>query len=152
MNHGSKRTGTGVSHHYAAALEAHLASGRKTSLRRAGELGRQAVAAGLATSDLAKIHEQALMRMVSSGDSSRTNDGKIARAAPFFIEALGPFKNTHRAAVVKNGHLDRLNGTMHRRTLELADAKRLLKREFERSKSLRGRPQEERASTTASCF
>jgi len=128
--------GMGVSRQYASALATHLASGRKTSLRTAGELGRRAVAAGLETSDLAKIHEQALIRLVSSGDSSRTNDGKVARAAPFFIEALGPFENTHRAAVVKNGHLDRLNETMHRRTVELADAKRRLKREFVRRQSL----------------
>ena len=127
--------GMGVSRQYTAALEAHLASGRKTSLRTAGELGRRAVAAGLETSDLAKIHEKALIRLVSSGDSFGTKDGKIARAAPFFIEALGPFENTHRAAVVKNGHLDRLNGTMHRRTVELAEAKRQLKREFVRRKS-----------------
>src|SRR4030095_10842766 len=136
VSHGSKRMGMGVSREYAAALKAHLASGRKTSLRTAGELGRRAVAAGLETSDLARIHEQALIRLVSSRDSSRTHDAQIARAAPFFIEALGPFENTHRAAVVKNGHLDRLNGTMHRRTVELADAKRRLKREFVRRQSV----------------
>lgn len=125
-----------MSRRYAAALEAHLANGHGKSLRTAGDLGRQAVAAGLEMSDLAKIHEQALIRLVSSGGSPRINDGKITRAAPFFIEALGPFENTHRAAVVKNGHMDRLNGTMRRRTVELADAKRRLKREFTRRKSL----------------
>ena len=119
MSHQSRRMGASVSRQYAVALETHLASGRKTSLRTAGELGRRAVAAGLETSDLAKIHEQALIRLVSTRDSARTNDGKIARAAPFFIEALGPFENTHRAAVVKNSRLDRLNGTMDRLTAEL---------------------------------
>jgi len=125
-----------VSRRYATALKSHLASRRTPSLRRAGDLGHLAIAAGLGSSDLAKIHEQALIRLVSSGDSPRTMDGKIARAAPFFIKALGSFESNHRAAVEANGHLSRLNGSMHRRTLELAGAKRQLKREFVRRKHL----------------
>jgi len=117
-------------------LRKHLAQGPGASLRTAGKLGRLAVAAGLETSDLAKIHEQALISLVSHSASSGTNDGKITRAATFFIEALGPFENTRRAPLEKNGHLNRLKGTMRRRTVELADAKRQLKREFVHRKTL----------------
>ena len=151
MSHGSKRMAMGVSRQYAAALEAHVASGRKTGHGTAGELARRAVAAGHETSDLAKIHEQALIRLVSPGDSSETNDGKLARAAPFFIEALGPLENTRRPAGMKNTHLERLNETMRRRTAELADAKRRLKRELVRRQSIEAALKESREHTP-SCF
>ena len=136
MHRGSTRKSIGVSRRYGAALRKHLAQGPGASLRTAGKLGRLAVAAGLETSDLAKIHEQALISLVSHSASSGTNDGKITRAATFFIEALGPFENTRRAPLEKNGHLNRLKGTMRRRTVELADAKRQLKREFVHRKTL----------------
>ena len=136
MNRGSKRKSIGVSRRYVAALRKHLGQGARTSIRTAGTLGREAVAAGLETSALAKIHEQALIRLVSPSDSAGVKDGKIAQAATFFIAALKPFDNTRRAAVEKSGHLTRLNGTMHLRTVELADAKRQLRREFLRRKTL----------------
>jgi signal transduction histidine kinase len=136
LNRGAARQDETVSRRYAASLKAHLASGRKPSLRRAGDLGHEAIAAGLGSSDLAKIHEQALVRLVASGESPQVMNGKIARAAPFFLKALASFERTDRAAVAANGHLSRLNGSMNRRTLELAGAKRQLKREFVRRKFL----------------
>jgi signal transduction histidine kinase len=100
-------------------------------------MGRLAVAAGLKTSDLAKIHEQALIGLVFRGDSSRTSNGKITRAATFFIEALRPFANIDLAAG-QNGHMDRLQGTMRRRVGELAATKRQLRRELVRRGALEG--------------
>ena len=129
MNRGSAGKATSVSQGYAAALRRHLTQGPRASLRTAGGLGHRAVAAGLATSDLARIHEQAVIGLISVSDSARTTDGKIARAAPFLVAALRPFANTQHAAVEKNGHLKRRRGTMRRRTVDLTDSKRQLKRE-----------------------
>jgi signal transduction histidine kinase len=136
VNRDSARKSIGVARHYVAALQDYLARRPLASLRTAGTVGRRAAAAGLETSDLARIHKRALFSLVPPGDSSRNNNGKIARAATFFIEALRPFENTQRAAVQNNGHLNRLKGRMRRRTLELADAKRQLKSEFTRRRSL----------------
>lgn len=136
VNPGSRRKANEVSRRYVAALQQHLAKRRPASLRTAVELGRQAAAGGLGTSDLAKIHANALIGLVSPTESSRTTDGKMMRAAPFFAEALKPFERTHRAAAEKNGHLGRMKRTMRQRTVALADAKRRLKREFARRTSL----------------
>jgi signal transduction histidine kinase len=136
VNPGSKRTSLGVSQGYLTALRKHLVRGRRATLQGAVRLGRQAIASGLGTSGLAKIHEQALISLLAAGDSSRINDAKITRAATFFIEALTPIESTHRAAVAKNGDLSRLNGAMRQRTVELASTKRQLKREFVRRTTL----------------
>jgi len=125
-----------VSRRYASALQDHLAAGPKSSLRAAGKLGREAVEAGLRIPDLATIHELALINLVPPGDSARNNHGKISRAASFFVEALRPFGKSHLPAAAENGHLSRLKGTMRRRTTALADAKRQLKREFARRRTL----------------
>jgi signal transduction histidine kinase len=77
-----------------------------------------------------------VISLISVSDSARATDGKIARAAPFLIAALRPFANTQHAAVEHNGHLKRLRGTMRRRTVDLTDAKRQLKRESIRRKTL----------------
>lgn len=136
LNRKSTDKAIGLKGRYLAALEKHLVPGPQRGLQAAALIGRQAVAAGLGTSDLAKIHEQAFLTLASPGDSSRTTDGKITRAATFFIEAITPIENTHRAAVEKNGHLTQLNDVMRQRTLDLADAKRQLKRESVRGKTL----------------
>ncbi len=47
-----------LSRRYRAALRAHLKRGRHASLDSAHGLGGQALAAGLQTLDLAKLHEQ----------------------------------------------------------------------------------------------
>jgi signal transduction histidine kinase len=125
-----------VSRRYVAALRGHLARGPRSSLATAGSVGRQAVAAGLRRSDVARIHERALISLVSPGDSSGSTNGKIARAATFFIEVLRPFESPYPAASERNGHLSRLKGKMLRRTDDLADARRLLKVEFARRKTL----------------
>lgn len=132
----SARGSKGVARRYLPALRKHLASGQRASLRAAVTLGREAVAAGLETTDLAKIHERALMTLVVPGDSSGSQNGKIARAAAFFIEALTPIDHTFRAAVEKNGHLHRLNGTVRDRTVELDATRRELKLESARRKTL----------------
>lgn len=138
MNRVSARKSIGVSRRYVAALQEHLAGKSRASSESAAKMGRRALAAGLKTSDLAMIHEQALIGLVSGGDPSLTSNGKIARAATFFIEALRPFANIHHAAAGQNGHMDRLQGKMRRRVRELAAAKRQLRRELVRRGALEG--------------
>ncbi len=88
------------------------------------------------TSDLAKVHEDALLSLVSPGDALRTNDGKIARAAAFFIEAITPIENNHRPGAGKSSRLNRLNGAMRQHSVELAATKLQLKSEFMRRRNL----------------
>ncbi|MGA2139651.1 MAG: histidine kinase [Verrucomicrobiia bacterium] len=113
-----------LSRGYAAALRNHLKQGRRASLQSARKLGRQAVASGLETLDLARIHVAAL----ASLEASSRQDGIIKRAENFFAEAITPIEKTHRAAQEASGHLNRLTKTLGRRTVELAASGRRLKR------------------------
>ncbi len=60
----------GLSRRYQAALQEHLEQGPRASPQSADGLGRQAL-------DLAKIHEQAPVALVSPSRSSGTKDGMI---------------------------------------------------------------------------
>jgi signal transduction histidine kinase len=114
---------TRLSRQYEAALQKHLRQGPRASLQSARVLGRQAVAIGLETLDLAKIHEGAVATLAAS---SRRN-GLIQRAEKFFSEAVTPIEKTHRAALKASIRLKQLNKTLGRRTMDLAASNRSLK-------------------------
>lgn len=136
MSSSFKKSVEALKARYTAALEKHADGHPQGSLRVAGELGREAVAAGLNTSALAKVHRQALVRLITAGHASRNSNGKIARAATFFIAALKPLDQTHRATTQKNGRLTRLKNLMSKSTAELAAAQQRLKQELTRRKTL----------------
>jgi signal transduction histidine kinase len=119
---------TRLSRRYATALRKHLKRGRRASLRPADRLGRLAMASGLETLDLARIHEIALARLVLPNYSSAIRERMIKRAEIFFAETTTPIETTHRAARETSGDLNRLTKTLGRRTVELAAAGRQLKR------------------------
>lgn len=89
-----KRKLIGLSQRYVAALRRHLKLGPRASLQPAARLGQQAVALGLETPELARIHERALARLKLC---SREN-GLLQRAKIFFTEAIIPMVQSHRAA------------------------------------------------------
>src|SRR5208282_6239688 len=108
----------GLSDRYLAALQTHLKQGPRGSLEAALGLGRMAVALGLETLELARMHERALATLLISNGKN----GTIKRAENFFSEALSPIVETHRAARQSKINLNRLNETLNRRSLELAAA------------------------------
>lgn len=122
----------GLSQRYLTALRKHLQPGRRESFQPALRLGRQAVADGLETLDLARIHEQALATL----ELSRGGNGRLKRAEIFFNEVLTPIVETHRAARQSKIELHRLNETLGRRTAELAATNRQLQRGIVRRKSV----------------
>jgi signal transduction histidine kinase len=122
----------GLSRRYMAALRTHLKRGPHDSLQPALTLGRQAVAFGLETLELARIHERALITL----ELSKSKDGLARRAEIFFTEAIAPIVETHRAARQSKNELNRLNGTLDRRTAELAATNRQLQRGIVRRKSV----------------
>ena len=95
-------------------------------------LGRHAVALGLETLELARIHERALATL----ELSKSKNGLANRAEIFFTEANTPIVETHRAARESKIELNRLNGTLGRRTTELAATNRQLQRGIVRRKSV----------------
>ena len=121
-----------LSQRYAAALRKHLKPGPRANLQPALALGRQAVALGLETLELARIHEQA----VATLELSKSKDGLAKRAEIFFTEANTPIVETHPAARESKTELKRLNRALNRRTAELAAANRQLQRGIIRRKSV----------------
>jgi len=121
-----------LSQRYVVALRKHLKQGPRASMQPALRLGRQTVALGLETLELARIHEQALVTLELAGD----RNGMTKRAEIFFTEAITPIVETHRAARQSKIDLNRLNGTLSRRTLELAATNRQLQHGIVRRKSV----------------
>ena len=120
---------TALSRRYQAALQNHLKNGSRASTQPARELGRRAMAIGIETLDLARIHERALIALVANY-SPHSRDAMIKRAGAFFAEAITPIETTHRAARKTNLHLAHLIKTLGQRTTDLATSNRHLKREI----------------------
>jgi len=94
------------------------------------------MATGLETLDLARIHEQALITLVLPSYSARTRDAMVRLAGAFCAEAITPIEKTHRTARDANVHLNKMIGTLNRRSADLADSNRQLKQEIVQRKSV----------------
>jgi signal transduction histidine kinase len=115
----------GLSQRYVAALRKYLKLG-SCAIPPCGTalgLGREAVALGLETLELARIHERALATL----ELSNNKNGLMKRAKIFFTEAITPIEKSHRAALKTNARLSQLNKTLGRRTVELEASSRSLK-------------------------
>ena len=121
-----------LSRRYLGELRKYIQRGSRTSLLPALNLGRQAVALGLETLELARIHERAIATL----ELSKSKNGLAKRAEIFFTEVIAPIVETHRAARQNKNELSRLNGTLGRRTAELAAANDQLKRGIIRRKNV----------------
>src|ERR1035437_7587970 len=127
---------TGLSRRYQAALRNHLRQGSQASAAPAQRLGRQAMATGLETLDLARVHEQALIILVLPGYSARTRGVMVRRAGTFFAEAITPIEKTHRTAREANVRLNQMIETLNRHSADLADSNRQLKQEIVQRKTV----------------
>jgi len=123
---------TKLSQRYVTALRKHLKQGPRASLQPALGLGRQAVALGVETLELARIHERALTTM----GLFNSKNGVIKRAEIFFTEATTPIMETERAARQTKVDLSRLKETLGQRTEELAVTNRQLQRGVVRRKAM----------------
>lgn len=119
-----------LSQQYVTTLERHLKQGPRTSLLPALKLGRRAVALGLETLDLARIHEQALVTL----ELSNTKNAFTKLAGIFFTEANSAIEETHRAARQSKVDLSKLMAALSRRTKELAASNRRLQKGVVRRK------------------
>jgi two-component system sensor histidine kinase DegS len=117
-----KRTTARLSQRYATALRINLKQGSRADLQPARRLGHQAVALGLDTLDLARIHQDAFIIL----EASSRRDGIDKRAGIFFAEAITPIIETHRAARESKVELNQLQEKLTRRTIELAATNRQL--------------------------
>lgn len=127
-----KPTSTGLSARYLAALGAHLRNKPRTPAARAQSLGRAALASGLATLDLARMHEAAVVTLAPTCDFSDPKSGALKRAGIFFTQALIPLEADQRATRETNRQLRERNETLRLHTAALAASNRRLQREVVR--------------------
>ena len=113
---------------YQVALRKCLALGSGSGRRSASLLGRQAVALGLETLEVARIHEQALATLISMTDSTKTRERAVRRGKSFFAETIIPIERTHRSALKATACVHRLIQTLRQRTAESSASTRRLKR------------------------
>ena len=112
---------------YEAALQKHLESGARVCVADARELGNQAVASGLETLGLVRIHERALTQLVTAAGSSQARTGALRRATAFFAEVILPIEQTHPAALKDKAKVKQMAKTLDQSSAALATANQELK-------------------------
>lgn len=105
---------------YQAALRAHLKQGQQAGLESARGLGSQALAAGLQTLDLAKLHEQTLVADLLPRCPAGRRAALIKQAGIFFAVAITPIEKTHRTAREAAVQTKKFIEALSQRTVELA--------------------------------
>jgi signal transduction histidine kinase len=123
------------SRRYQDALRTQMKQGRKASLAAARGVGSQALAAGLQTLDLAKLHEQTLVAELLPGCPADKRATLIKRAGSFFAEAILPLEKTHASTQEAAVYLLKVIETLSQRTVELAASNLELSQEVSQRKA-----------------
>jgi signal transduction histidine kinase len=116
------------SRRYQAALRRFLKTETAAGLRAAQRLGRQAVSLGMETLDVARVHEQALSLLATTGGTTWLATGLINHAKSFFEEAVVPIEQTHDPALCADAKVTRLTQSLRQRTQEAAESTKLLEK------------------------
>lgn len=124
-----------LSARYLATLRSYLDHQSGNSRDDAVRLGRAALASGLATLDLARIHEHALIALAASHDLANRRNTANKRAGLFFTRALIPLETDRRATRETNRQLLQRNETLRKHTAALASGNRQLEREVARRRA-----------------
>jgi len=124
-----KRELFNLSRRYQEALRTHLKQGRQASPESARGVGSKALAAGLETLDLAKLHEQTLVTEVLPGCPAGKRAALIKQAGAFFAVAIAPILKTHHSAQEAEVHLKKFIEALSQRTVALAASNLELKQE-----------------------
>ena len=115
-----KRPLLDLSRRYQVALRQHLKQGRQATLESARGLGGKALAAGLQTLDLAKLHERTLITELLPSCAPGKRAALIKQAGAYFAAAVLPIENSHRDTPAATAHLKQFIATLSQRTVELA--------------------------------
>jgi light-regulated signal transduction histidine kinase (bacteriophytochrome) len=86
----------GVAEAYESALDAYLSGSGEAALARAYELGRNAAFQNIGILEMAMMHHEALLHILSRRPQ---RPAIVLQAAQFFAESLAPFEMTLRADV-----------------------------------------------------
>jgi len=121
---------------YQAGLRDYLKQRSDAHLRRARGMGQQALAAGLQTLDVAKLHEQILVTQVLPGQPPGKRIALIKQAGIFFTEAITPIEKMTPGVREAAVHLNQIVEMLSQRTVELAAANLELQQEIAQRKAV----------------
>lgn len=107
---------------YADALQRYLQVADEDALRRAYEIGRQAIADGIGVLEMAKMHHEALSSALLNGHQKDSLAADLERAEAFFAETFSPYEMTHRGFRESVTALRNLNETLELEIQRIAHA------------------------------
>ncbi|MEO7412633.1 MAG: hypothetical protein ABIZ81_04690, partial [Opitutaceae bacterium] len=128
----ARRNLAGLHARYLSEVRLHLQRDPAGDADRARNFGHLALTSGLATVDLARMHEATVAMLASSSEFSSTRNRALKRAAFFFSQALIPLGAAQRATQRANRVLLQRNETLRQHTAALAKINRRLEREVAR--------------------
>lgn len=117
---------------YSLGLAAYIAREDEEALQRGYELGRKALHRGCGVVDVARLHQEAFVRLVRQGPPFVVNAPRAAAIETFLMEALSAFEVAHRGFRDACERLQRLNETLKERHQQLAVSIKKLAREVSR--------------------
>ncbi len=120
---------------YHRALRSFVDSGDEEYLQDAYELGRSALNLGLGVIDVARLHQEALGRLVSGRTAPTATPRWIRMTETFLMEALSAFEVAHRGFRDACDRLQGLNRMLEDGNRELAESNRKLEKEITRRKN-----------------
>ena len=123
------------SRRYVNALRKHLDGGTGAGVASAQGLGAEALAVGLQTLDLAKLHEETLISYLQPGFSVRNRLTLIRRAGAFFASAIIPIDAAPGGSPKATAEIQSFVDALSQRTVELAATNLDLSREIEQRKA-----------------
>ncbi|MDA7865246.1 sensor histidine kinase [Akkermansiaceae bacterium] len=121
---------------YLTALRKYLKDDGSLEPAVATALGLEAVDLGMETLELAQVHEDALILVVSPNKGARVREALIRRASKFFAEAITPIELTHRGARVASENLKVIVAELMQRRDELTESNQELQTEISQRKEL----------------
>ncbi len=123
------------SRRYQNALRHQMKQGRQAGLASARGVGSQALAAGMQTLDLAKLHELTLVAELLPGIPAGKRAALIKQAGSFFAEAILPLEKNHASTQEAAVYLRKIIETLSERTVELAASNLELNQEISHRKT-----------------
>jgi signal transduction histidine kinase len=124
------------SRRYQAGLRAYLKLRSGAHLKSARGMGGRALAAGLQTLDIAKLHEQILVTRILPGHPADKRAALIRQAGTFFTEAITPIERIHHGARDAATELNQIVEMLSQRTVELAASNLVLEQEITQRKAV----------------
>jgi signal transduction histidine kinase len=119
---GKQKTNTrkGYEEEYMSLLRAYVSVGGESTLGRAYELGRQAIAHHKSLVELAALHHQALQQLLREEAGRNHKERLLGASACFLAECLSPYEMAHRGFQDGVKALRQLNQTLEEEIRRIA--------------------------------